>query len=60
MKKNEKWVEHIVCECGYKNQPNNVKIYGTCTRCKKVLDEQAKFRHDMYNKLRLWRGKRWD
>lgn len=60
MKKDKNWVIHVVCECGYNNQPNNVKTYGTCTRCGKVLDEQAKFRHDMYNKLRLWRGKRWD
>ena len=57
--KKEPWVTHIKCECGYNNQPENVKHYGTCTRCGKVLDERAKFRYEMYNKLRLWRGKRW-
>ena len=59
MGRNEKWVVHIKCECGYNNHPDNVKYYGTCTRCGKVVDAQAYFRHVMYNKLRLWRGKRW-
>lgn len=57
--KNERWVTYIPCECGYSNHPDNVKYYGTCTRCGKVLDGQAKFRHDMYNKLRLWKGRKW-
>lgn len=58
MKKDKKFVEHIVCECGYYNQPWNVKKYGTCTRCGKVLDAKAKFDYEMLVKLRLWRGKR--
>lgn len=49
----------VVCECGYNNQLYNVKFFGTCTRCRKVLDPRAKFRYEMYKKLRLWRGKRW-
>lgn len=52
-------MDFIKCECGYNNKPYNVKTYGTCTGCGKVLDKQSKFRHDMYNKLKLWKGKRW-
>lgn len=59
MQKEEKQMDFIKCECGYNNKSWNVKTYGTCTGCGKVLDKQAKFRHDMYNKLKLWRGKRW-
>lgn len=58
MKKENKEIKHIVCECGYNNQPWNVKKYGTCTRCGKVLDPKAKFDYEMIVKLRLWRGKK--
>lgn len=51
-----KKIKHVVCECGYYNQPWNVRIYGTCTRCGKVLDKKAKYRYEMNKKLRLWRG----
>lgn len=54
----KKFVKHVVCECGYHNQPWNVEKYGTCTRCGKVLDSKAKFDYEMLVKLRLWRGKR--
>ena len=60
MKKKKQMVQHVICECGYYNQPENVSFFGTCTRCRKVLDPKAKFRYDMYKKLRLWKGKRWD
>lgn len=52
-----KYEENIKCECGYQNKKHNVEIYGTCTRCRKVLDEKAKFKYEMNKKLRLWRGK---
>ena len=47
----------ILCECGYNNKINNVTIYGTCTRCGKILNQKYKFKYEMYNKLRLWRKK---
>lgn len=54
----EKKEKLIKCECGYQNKKFNVQIYGTCTRCRKILDEKAYFKHEMNEKLRLWRGKR--
>ena len=47
----------VVCECGYNNHPENVKTYGTCTGCGKVLDSKIKFKREMYHRLRLWRKK---
>ena len=55
--KKDIWKDIVVCECGYCNKKYNVEYYGTCTRCKKILDEKAKFKYDMNKKLRLWRGK---
>ena len=53
-------IDFKVCEhCGYNNHPRRVSFYGTCLRCGKVIDEKTKFIHDMYNKLHLWRGKKW-
>ena len=46
---------NIKCECGYQNHKENVERYGTCRGCGKVLDPQAKFKYEMYTKLRLWR-----
>lgn len=58
MKENKKYTENIKCPyCEYNNHKVNVQVYGTCTRCRKVLDEKAKFKHDMNIKLKLWRGK---
>lgn len=56
MKKKES-LNLITCECGYQNKPENIRKYGTCTRCHKVLDEKIYFKYQMYNKLRLWRKK---
>ena len=42
-------------KCGYQNRQDSYYLYGTCTGCGYVLNEQNKFRHDMYNKLKLWR-----
>lgn len=55
-KKKKVLMEHIICECGYHNKPWNVKMYGTCTRCRKVLDPKAKYKYEMNKRLRLWRG----
>lgn len=55
--KKDKFEEGVKCECGYYNLNHNVKIYGTCLKCKKTLDEKAKFKYDMNKKLKLWRGK---
>lgn len=58
MRKNKKiWNTNIICECGYQNKIENVKRYGVCKLCGKVLDEKAKFKYDMNKKLRLWRDK---
>lgn len=50
---------NIKCECGYENHVENVKKYGTCKYCGKVLDSKAKYNYEMYVRLRLWRGKAW-
>lgn len=55
MKKNLKTLGLISCECGYNNQPANIKRYGTCTGCGKVLDGKAKLEYEMYCRLKLWR-----
>lgn len=57
MKKEKIKLNLIKCECGYQNQYFNVKRYGTCRGCGKVLDEKAKFQYEMINRLRLWRKK---
>lgn len=44
-------------KCGYYNLKQNWQLYGTCTRCHEVLDEKIKFKFEMYNKLKLWKGK---
>ena len=58
MKKERKIIKHVICDCGYCNQPENVARYGTCRRCGEVLDKKAKFNYEMYDKLKLWRYKR--
>jgi len=57
MYKSEKWEKHIKCTCGYNNKENNVKIWGTCRGCGKILDDRAYFKYQMNKKLRLWRGR---
>ena len=49
----------IVCDCGYNNKKENVAIYGTCRGWGKVLDEKAKYKHEMFLRLKMWKGKRW-
>lgn len=54
---NKMFRDNIKCECGYENKLVNVKKYGTCLRCGKTLDEEVKFKYEMYCRLRLWRKK---
>lgn len=58
MKKKRKYVEFVICECGYNNQPENVARYGTCRGCGKVLDKKVMFQREMNKRLRLWRKKK--
>jgi len=66
MKKGERFMRrkmrdlgNIKCECGYQNHIDKIQKFGTCKGCGKVLDEKAKYRYEMYTRLRLWRGKAW-
>lgn len=57
MKKYKEELKGIKCDCGYFNQEENLKKYGTCRGCGKVLDQKAKFDYEMFCKLRLWKRK---
>lgn len=53
------YIHNLQCpDCKYQNHIANIKRYGTCRLCGKVLDEKAKFRYEMFIKLRRWRKKR--
>lgn len=54
-KRKLKELPNIKCECGYQNHVENVRRYGTCRLCGKVLDPKAKFNYEMFIKLRRWR-----
>ena len=43
----------IKCDCGYYNRKVNIKKYGTCTICGKVLDKKAYYKHKMIIKIGL-------
>lgn len=53
-----KSIGSVKCTCGYWNKDFNIKRYGTCTRCHKVLDKKAYFEYCMIVKLKAWRDKR--
>ena len=58
MKKDyNKELDLIKCECGYCNQGYNVRRYGTCLQCGRTLDEKARYKHEMYCRLHLWKKK---
>ena len=40
----------VVCSCGYNNNIKNIKIYGTCLKCKKILDNKAYFKRQIFLK----------
>ena len=42
--------------CGKWSKKDFIEMYGTCL-CGEVLDEKAKFRYEMFCRLRLWRHK---
>lgn len=52
--KDNSFLKGTKCECGYFNQEHNVKRYGTCNGCGKILDPKAKFEYEMVCRLRLW------
>lgn len=47
MKKN-----FITCTCGYNNKISNIKTYGTCLRCGKILDDKANFNRQLFLRMR--------
>lgn len=50
MEDKEKWMQETfkICEyCGYNNPRERFEGFGTCLRCKKVLDEKVYFRAQM-------------
>lgn len=58
MGRDKTYKDGLKCEkCGYYNLKHNWQHYGTCRRCGSVIDEKAKFKYEMYTKLRLWRKK---
>lgn len=51
--------EWIKCPyCGYNNKEENIKRYGTCTGCRQIIDEKAKYNYEMTCRLKLWRGRK--
>ena len=59
MKKKKKniYENMIQCpKCGKWSIKSYVNIYGSCL-CGEVLDEKAKFKYEMFIRLRLWRNK---
>lgn len=53
--KEERYKYKIRCKCGYWNKIDYVNIYGTCLRCGETLNSKAKFKYEMYDRLKLWR-----
>lgn len=49
----------ITCECGYNNYKQAIDTYGTCCRCKKVLNARAYFRYQLKKATRSSRRKVW-
>lgn len=56
-KQTDDFTKGTKCECGYFNQYSNVQRYGTCKLCGKTLDEKAKYKYEMYCRLKMWRKK---
>ena len=48
--------DNVICKnCGYQNKKNYAEFFGICNCCGNVIDEKAKFKHEMIKKLGLWR-----
>lgn len=59
MSKFEKEEIMIKCPiCKYQNPLKNVERYGSCKLCKYVLDPKAKYKYEMYCRLKLWKSKK--
>lgn len=56
-KKNNGFEDGTLCKCGYFNQKFNIDRYGTCKGCGEVLDPKAKYKYEMFCRLKLWRKK---
>lgn len=56
-KKDDSFLRGTKCKCGYFNQEEHVKRYGTCKYCSAVLDAKAKYKYEMFCRLKLWRKK---
>ena len=53
-----KELPNVKCSiCGYQNKAVNVSKYGTCKLCGSVLDAKAKYKYEMYIRLKMWRKK---
>ena len=53
-----KELPNVKCSiCGYQNKAGNVAKYGTCKLCGSVLDAKAKYKYEMYIRLKMWRKK---
>lgn len=57
----EQWIKDnfIICDCGYCNNKRRVDFYGNCICCGRILNDKAWFKHNMFIKLRLWKGTKW-
>ena len=58
MSKEEFYSQFVICECGYHNKKNQIKKYGTCNFCGKVLDPRAKLEYEIVCRCRLWKDKK--
>ena len=50
IKKMEKSLDLVRCQCKYYNKRKYIKIYGTCRGCGRVLDLKAKYQYEMSKK----------
>lgn len=51
MEDRKKFIEEmfVVCDkCGYNNEKYRFQKYGTCLRCKHVIDERLHFKHQLW------------
>lgn len=56
-KKDKSFEDGTLCKCGYFNQKVNLDRYGTCKMCGEVLDPKAKYKYEMFCRLKMWRTK---
>lgn len=56
-KKDKSFEDGTLCKCGYFNQKFNLDRYGTCKMCGEVLDSKAKYKYEIFCRLKMWRKK---